>query len=119
MESGDGSENPEDADKIHKRMYEIRKIALAHYLGDSIMIVPIWTLNTDRSRPLSERRVIELMERPSIHDPIIVDTDGSVIDGAHRLAARKRLGLLHVEVRYGDRSQTITLDSAVSRPLTK
>lgn len=83
------------------------------------MIVPIWTLNTDSSRPLSERRVVELMERPSIHDPIIVDTDGSVIDGAHRLAARKRLGLLHVEVRHGDRSQIITLDSAVSRPLTK
>ena len=63
------------------------------------MIVPIWTLNTDRCRPISNERVNTIMADPfSVNDPIRVDTDGRVIDGGHRIAARKRLGLLYVEV---------------------
>ena len=62
-------------------------------------IVPIWTLKLVESRPLSEKRITEILNSPAIfNDSIFVNDKGEIVDGYHRLEARRRAGIFNVEV---------------------
>lgn len=66
--------------------------------------VPIWLLKPCVGhRPLCERRVQEIMISDDLHDPIYLNMQGEVVDGWHRVEARKRLKILFIEVFYRGR----------------
>ncbi len=57
----------------------------------------IQNLDTSSCRPISEKRVVEIMRNTAmLDDPITITSQDTVLNGGHRIEARKRLGFKRI-----------------------